>query len=167
MQTEHSGILAAGVDSTDTLTGVVGAFLAEHFIDQIHPQALDVPLSYCLPELDKALSRTDDYNRQDLIDMLYAETATLFIEWAQGRPQCCMVITVVPMREGQAAHIMAIANFPGKSGSISREGLRKLGKVLKEEWGCSHIQGWAQEPVARLWQRLDFKEVTRLVRKEL
>ncbi|MFM6926994.1 MAG: hypothetical protein ACKOX6_00930 [Bdellovibrio sp.] len=167
MLTEHNGILAAGVDSTDSLPETVGRFLAEHFIDEVPIEGLHEVMVYCKPVLEKALRLTDDYSMTDLLRIMYEGRAVLLIEWAEGKPQTCAVVSVEQLANGKAAHIMAIARFPCKTRpDIDASSLQMLAKHVKK-WGCTCIQGWAQPAVARLWARIEFKEVARLVRKEL
>lgn len=167
MQTEQTGTPEAGKDFTATMKKVAGDFSADHFIDQVPAEALGDPLIYCVPVLQRALSKTDNYDMPQLLHYLHEGSAVLLIEFAEGRPQGCCVVCVEELVSGRAAHIMAIAAFPGKTFSYPNEKSFGLLADHVRAWGCTCIQGWAIESVARLWQRIEFKEVARLMRKEI
>jgi hypothetical protein len=167
MQTEHNGTQEAAPDSTDSGKAQVGDFSADHFLDQVPPEALEEPMWYCDQYLERALSKTDDYDMQDLRQMLADGRAHLLIEFAGGRPQGCVVACVQRLTTGSAMHIMAIAGLPGKDFRYPNTRSFELLAAKGRAWGCNCVQGFAIESVARLWSRIEFKEVARLMRKSI
>lgn len=167
MQTEHDGTLEAAPDTTAIEKDLVGRFLGEHFFDPIATQALDDVLPYVRPLLQRALDRTQDWHIGDLVDYLKQGKAVLLLEWYAGRPQCAIVAQRILLTEGFAMDIMAIAAFDKRDQRYPNPDSFKLLTEVAKGWNCRFIQGMAQEPIARLWQRIQFKEVARLMRKEI
>lgn len=167
MQTEQDGIPAAEEATTASPKGSAGTFSARHFLDQVPTQALETPWLCCKWHLERALQKTDDYDLQGLWAMLADGRAHLLIEWAEGRPQGCAVACVQPLTSGSAMHIMAIAGLPGKSFQYPNAKSFQLLADKARSWGCNCVQGFAIESVARLWKRIEFTEVARLMRKSI
>lgn len=122
---------------------------------------------YCDAFLERALQKTDDYDMQDLRQALADGRAHLLIEWAEGRPQGCVVACVQKLVGGRAMHIMAIAGLPGKNFRYPNPKSFELLAAKGKAWGCTCVQGFAIESVARLWGRIQFTEVARLMRKPI
>lgn len=167
MQTEHHGTPEAEQDTTALPKGKAGDFSADHFLDQVPTEALEIPMQLCGAFLRRALSKTDDYDMQGLREALDDGRAHLLIEWAEGRPQGCVVACVQTLTTGSAMHIMAIAGLPGKSFQYPNQRSFQLLADKGRQWGCNCIQGFAIESVARLWTRIQFTEVARLMRKPI
>lgn len=167
MQTEHNGTQEAEKATTASPKESVGTFLDRHFLDQVPTQALYTPWMCCKWELERALRKTDDYDMQGLWEMLADGRAHLLIEWADGRPQGCAVACVQKLTTGSAMHIMAIAGLPGKSFQYPNSKSFQLLADKGRSWGCNCVQGFAIESVARLWKRIEFTEVARLMRKPI
>jgi hypothetical protein len=166
MQTEQNGTPATELDSTAFETAL-GAFSADHFIDDVAPEAMELPWQYCQQWLERALEKTTDYDINDLHRLVEDGRAHLLIEWAEGRPQGCAIATIQNQLTGPAMHIMAIAGFPGKNFRYPNKRSFELLSAKGRAWGCNCIQGFAIESVARLWSRIEFKEVARLMRKSI
>lgn len=167
MQMEPNGILETVEVSTDTPKDLVGRFLGEHFLDPIATQALDDVLPYVRPVLQRALDRTQDWGMGEMIDYLRQGKAILLLEWYSGQPQCAIVAQRIALTNGFAMDIMAIGAFKKRSRLYPNPESFALLVDMAKGWNCRYIQGMAQEPIARLWQRIEFKEVARLMRKEI
>jgi hypothetical protein len=166
MQTEHNGTPEVELDSTAFATAL-GAFSADHFIDEVPLEALELPWTYCAPWLERALEKTTDYDINDLHRQVEEGQAYLLIEWAEGRPQGCAVASIYKQVTGPAMHIMAVAGFPGKNFRYPNKLTFDLLAAKGRAWGCNCVQGFAIESAARLWAKIEFKEVGRLMRKSI
>lgn len=166
MQTEPIGTPEAEPASTASATEP-GAFSARHYLDVVHPRGLAIPWQYCAPHLRRALDKTDDYGLDDLRVMVEEERAQFILEWAEGRPQSALVVQEWPLVRGKVLHVLALAGLPGKNFRYPNPESFGLLADLARGWGCSGVQGFAVESTARLWGRIEFKEIARLMRKSI
>ncbi len=95
------------------------------------------------------------------------ERATLILEWAEGRPQSVLVVQEWPIVRGKVLHVLALAGLPGKNFQYPNDKSFGLLSELARSWGCSAVQGFTVESTARLWSRIEFKDVARLMRKSI
>lgn len=142
----------------------LGNSLVELRLDPVPVEALDVPLLLCSAALEKAMARTEEADFSWLAAEVRSGRAILLIEFLDNVPQGCCVTRLVDYPNFRSGQILAIAGLPGKRMMYPNE--HSLG--LLKEWfardNCTYIEGFAGPAVARLWERINFFEASRLMR---
>ena len=123
-------------------------------------QHWDAIAEYLQPALD--LSGVEEFNLDQLKVFVVNGTWTLFVVVEEGKLCGAVVVAFSNYPNHRVAFVTAIG---GKFIS-SKETFEKF-KVALKNMGATKIQGGARESVARLWNRLGFKNKQILVEYKL
>lgn len=144
-----------------TRTRQLGDSSVEQWLSPIGQENLHKYLPSCLPVLERALAKTDEIDSASLVKLLREGNAQLVVEFLDGEPQGVAVTMIINYPLFCAMEVLLIAGFPDKAvrypNATSFDLLKQWAKIL----GCKRIQGFTNESVARLWQRIGFTEISR------
>lgn len=138
-----------------------GSSSAKLWLEPVPAENLATYLPTCLPVLQRALDKTDEIDAASLVALLHDGSAQLLVEFLEGEPQGVAVTMIINYPLFAALEVLLIAGFPDKTQRYPNADSFDLLKQWARILGCKRIQGFTNEAVARLWQRIGFKEISR------